>query len=157
MSAERELLRMEVKGFALDEVSKSPILLLHPTGEEAVMPIWIGPSEASAIALSLSGAEYERPLTHDLLARLLDGLGARHLRTVVTGLEGSTFQASMLLKERGDYLSVDCRPSDGIAVALRTGAEIFVERELFESQKQRLRPREEDEGEEPPDDPDEDA
>ncbi len=156
MSVEKELLRMEVKGFALDEVSKSPILLLHHEDGEAVMPIWIGPSEASAIALSLSGAEYERPLTHDLLARVLDGLAARHLHTVITGLEGSTFQANMLLKEQGDYLSIDCRPSDGIAVALRTGADIFVERELFDSQKQRLRPRGDGE-DEAPDDSDEDA
>ena len=149
MNADGDLLRMEVKGFALDEVSKSPILLLQPPEGEEVMPIWIGPNEASAIALSLSGAEYERPLTHDLLGRVIDGLGARHLRTVVTRLDGNTFHARILLEERGDYLSVDCRPSDGIAEALRTGAEILVERELFESQKQRLRPRESGGPEEP--------
>lgn len=142
MNSDADLLHMEVKGFALDEVSKSPILLLQPHEGNEVMPIWIGPSEASAIALSLSEAEYERPLTHDLLRLVLDGLAARHLRTVVTRLDGNTFHARILVEQRGDFLSVDCRPSDGIAVAMRTGADIFVTRELFDSQKQRLRSRE---------------
>lgn len=141
-NAERGSLRMEVKGFALDEDSKIPILLLQPPGREEVLPIWIGPGEASAIALTLSGAESARPLTHDLMLRLLEGLEAKLLRTDVTALEGNVFIGRLLIaqSQRGEYLAIDCRPSDGIALALRCGAEIHVDRALFESQKKRLGP-----------------
>ena len=142
MSAERRLLEVKVKGFALDEVSKSPIVLLQPEGSEDVMPIWIGPNEASSIALALSGAEYERPLTHDLLKLVLDGLEVDHQRTEITRLESNTFFARLLLRRDAEVIAVDCRPSDGIAIALRSGAEIMVDRGLFEAQKQRIRPRE---------------
>ncbi len=144
MSEESELLAVSVKGFALDEASKSPIVLLQPEGRDEVMPIWIGPSEASSIALSLSGAEYERPLTHDLLKLVLSGLEVRHQRTEITRLESNTFFARILLQKGSDYVSVDCRPSDGIALALRNEAEIYINRELFESQKQLIRPRDEE-------------
>ncbi|MBN2171906.1 MAG: bifunctional nuclease family protein [Candidatus Krumholzibacteriota bacterium] len=148
MDGEGAMLRVTVRGFALDEVSKSPIVLLQPVGREEVMPIWIGPSEASSIALSLSGEQYDRPLTHDLLRLVLDGLAVQHQRTEIVRLENNTFFARVLLRQRNDYVSVDCRPSDGIAVALRTRAEIFVDKELFEAQKQIIRPREEGELEE---------
>ncbi|MBM4117865.1 bifunctional nuclease family protein [bacterium] len=139
---ERGSLRMEVKGFALDEDSKIPILLLQPAGREEVLPIWIGPGEASAIALTLSGAESARPLTHDLMQRLLQGLEAKLLRTEVTALEGNVFLGRLLIAQpqRGEYLAIDCRPSDGIALALRCGAEIHVDKGLFEAQKKRLGP-----------------
>ncbi len=139
---QRSSLRMEVKGFALDEDSKIPILLLQPAGREEVLPIWIGPGEASAIALTLSGAESARPLTHDLMQRLLQGLEARLLRTEVTGIEGNVFLGRLLVaqSQRDEYLAIDCRPSDGIALALRCGAEIHVDRALFEAQKKRLGP-----------------
>ncbi|MCB1162102.1 MAG: bifunctional nuclease family protein [Candidatus Krumholzibacteriia bacterium] len=140
MSREHAGMRMEVKGFALDEDTKIPILLLQPPGRDEVLPIWIGPSEASAIALTLSGAEPQRPLTHDLIQRVLEGLDARLLRTEVTALEGNTFLGRLLLDRKGDFVAVDCRPSDGIALALRCGAEIYVPAELFEAQKKRLGP-----------------
>lgn len=148
VEGEGAMLRVTVRGFALDEVSKSPIVLLQPVGREEVMPIWIGPSEASSIALSLSGEQYDRPLTHDLLRLVLDGLTVQHQRTEIVRLENNTFFARILLRQRNDYVSVDCRPSDGIAIALRTQAEIFVDKELFEAQKQIIRPREEGESEE---------
>jgi hypothetical protein len=155
VSAERRLLEVKVKGFALDEVSKSPIVLLQPEGSEDVMPIWIGPNEASAIALALSGADVERPLTHDLLKLVLDGLEVSHQRTEITRLENNTFFARILLRHDAEILAVDCRPSDGIAVALRSGADILVDEELFDAQKQRIRSREEDKPEGEDDEEDE--
>ena len=136
MAEEPKLLPVQVKGFVLDKVSQSPIVLLQPEDTEEVMLIWIGPSEAHSIALLLSGAKYERPLTHDLLKLALDGLEAKHRRTEITHLENNTFFARVLLQKGSDFISIDCRPSDGIAMALRSEADIYVDRELFESQKQ---------------------
>jgi bifunctional DNase/RNase len=136
LAEEPKLLPVQVKGFVLDKASQSPIVLLQPEDTEEVMLIWIGPSEAHSIALLLSGAKYERPLTHDLLKLALDGLDARHRRTEITHLESNTFFARVLLQRGNDFISIDCRPSDGIAMALRSEADIFVDRELFESQKQ---------------------
>ena len=132
------MLKVLVKGFALDQVTKSPIILLEAQKLKGVLPIWIGPGEASAIAVSHTGTDYERPLPHDLLRLCLDGFGIKHLRTEITGLAGNTFHARMWLLRENEYVSLDCRPSDGIAVALRSKADIFVDKTLFESQKQMI-------------------
>jgi hypothetical protein len=144
MSDERDLLLVKVKGLALDGVNKSPIVLLHPEGSEEVMPIWIGRSEASAIAIPLSGASFDRPLTHDLVKLILDGLDVQHVRTEITHLEEDVFYARLLLRADKDFISVDCRPSDGVAIAMRSQAEIYVNRQLFESQKQIIRTQDEE-------------
>ncbi len=127
-----EMIEVKVSGLALDERSKSPVVILQEIGGTRVLPIWIGPSEASSIAMELAGKKFQRPLTHDLMKTLVDGLGGRVNKILITELEESTFFAKILLnRDEEEVVSVDARPSDSIALALRAKSPIFVDRNLF--------------------------
>ena len=124
--------QMEVAGLAVDSVSKAPVVVLKEVDGERAFPIWIGASEASAIATRLEGIELPRPLTHDLLAQTIARLGAKVIEIEVTALQGTTFLAVVRLLRGEERLELDSRPSDAIALALRTGADIYVAEAVIE-------------------------
>jgi hypothetical protein len=116
----------------LDRSSNTPVVILEEVGGERVLPIWIGPGEASAIAMQLADMEFSRPLTHDLLVAILNGLGGTLRKVIITRVEKNTYYAELLIHRNGEVISVDARPSDSIAVALRVDARIFAQDELLE-------------------------
>ena len=135
MSDSEDLIRMEVKGLMLDPSSQSPIVILRGENSRDFLPIWIGVFEAHAIAMKLEGAKPPRPMTHDLISNLMTKLGAEVERVVVSRLEESTFFAELHLRIEGEVRVLDSRPSDAIAIALRTQAPIFAASEVFDQAK----------------------
>ena len=138
-----ELVAMSIKGLMLDPVSNSPIVVLKDDEEKFFLPIWVGIFEANAIALQLENITTPRPMTHDLLRTLISELDATVSRIVINELRDSTFFAQIrLVTRRGgsdQLLEIDARPSDAIALALRTEAPIFVAQSVLE-QAQTLAP-----------------
>ena len=126
------LVEVKVQSLGLDRSSNSPVVILEEADGERVLPIWIGPAEASAIANQLAGMEYSRPLTHDLMVAVLNGLGGSLRKVIITREEKSTYYAELIIHRDGEVISVDARPSDSIAVALRVDARIFVQDDLLE-------------------------
>lgn len=127
------MLEVKLEGLALDMTTNTPVVILSPADREKVLPIWIGHAEAWAIAMELSGVGSKRPLTHDLMKRVIESLDAHVDRVEITELREQTFYAVVHLSHNGDDFEVDARPSDSIALALKTGAKIFVNAELFDS------------------------
>jgi len=124
---------MELLGIELERPPNIPCLLLREAdGEHRVLPIFIGGPEATAIALALEEVETPRPMTHDLMKDLLDELGARIERVVVTELRDSTFYADIVVSIAGAVRSVSARPSDAVALAVRYGAPVFAEEGVLE-------------------------
>ncbi len=123
-----------VSGLALDSANESPVVLLKELDGDRVLPVWIGPAEANAIAVKLADVESPRPLTHDLLKRVIDGAGLRLQRVVISEIRRHTFYAELVLEGEGSIVKIDARPSDSIALALRTGAPIFLSDELFQEE-----------------------
>lgn len=122
---------MTVGGVTLDPVTKTPVVLLKDEREEVTLPIWVGLLEATAMATELEGVKMSRPMTHDLLKRIVEEVGASVLRIVVTDLRENTFYAEIELMVGGRLHSLDARPSDAISLALRTGCPIFVSRDVI--------------------------
>lgn len=132
---------VEVKVGGLLPDPKNPgshILLLKVPGVARYLPIWIGPAEASSINMALRNQVFERPLTHDLLQHVIHGLGAEVARIVITTIEDSTFFARIMLERGEEVLSVDARPSDSVALAVRVKCPIFLTRSLLDSQRDHL-------------------
>ena len=121
-----DLVPMSIKGLMLDPVSNSPIVVLKDEDEKFFLPIWVGIFEANAIALQLENVATPRPMTHDLLRNLISELDAHVMRIVINDLRDSTFFAQIRLASGARTLEIDARPSDAIALALRTEAPIFV-------------------------------
>jgi bifunctional DNase/RNase len=126
------LVEVRVQSLALDRSSNTPVVILQELEGERVLPIWIGPGEASAIAMHLAEMEFSRPLTHDLLCSVLKGLGGTLEKVIITRVEKSTYYAELIVRRNGEVFSLDARPSDSIAVALRVAARIFAQDELLE-------------------------
>lgn len=126
------LVEVRVQSLELDRSSNTPVVILEEVGGHRVLPIWIGPGEASAIAMQLADMKFSRPLTHDLLVSLMGGLGGNLNRVLITRVKENTYFAEMVIHRNGDVISVDARPSDSIAVALRTRARIFASDELLD-------------------------
>jgi len=126
------LVEVRVKSLGLDRASNTPVVILEEMDGERVLPIWIGPGEASAIAMHLADMKFSRPLTHDLILDVLKGMGGRLSRVVITRVADSTYYAELVIQRSGGTVSVDARPSDSIAVALRTDARIFANDALLE-------------------------
>lgn len=126
------LVEVKVQSLGLDTATNSPLVILQEIGGERVLPIWIGPSEARAIAMRMAEMEFSRPLTHDLLASVLKGLGGALRKVIITRVQDSTYYAELIVQRNGDVISLDARPSDSIAVALRMDARIFAQEELLE-------------------------
>lgn len=126
------LVEMQVKGLMLDPVTSVPIVILKDSDGSRVLPIWVGPSEASAIALQIENIAPPRPMTHDLLRDVIAALGVTVSRVIVSELKGSTFYAFLELRQGGEAILVDARPSDALALAIRARAPIFVRSEVLE-------------------------
>ena len=126
------LVEMSIKGLMMDPVTNVPIVLLRDADNQRVLPIWVGPVEANAIALQIENVAPPRPMTHDLLRNLLTELGATLTRVLITDLRESTFYAYLELHRGGEVLLLDARPSDALALSLRTKAPIFVNAEVLE-------------------------
>ncbi|MCZ6550215.1 MAG: bifunctional nuclease family protein [candidate division NC10 bacterium] len=120
------LVQMTVRGIALDPITNMPIIILKDSEEKRALPIWVGIFEANAIALELEKIATPRPMTHDLIKNILDGLGATVQQIVVNDLKENTFFAVIEVNYNGNMLNIDARPSDAIALALRVNAPIFV-------------------------------
>jgi len=124
--------RMSIYGINLDLFSSSPIVILKVEDENRYLPIWIGQPEARSILMKLQNQEFSRPLTHDLAVNLVTELGGSMERVTVTELRDSTFFATISLVINGRTVEIDSRPSDAIALAVRSGAEIFAADEVIE-------------------------
>jgi bifunctional DNase/RNase len=125
------MLEVKVDGLALDMTTNSPVVILAPLNLNKVLPIWIGHSEAWAIAMELSGIGSKRPMTHDLLKMVIGILSATVEKVEITELKEQTFYALVTIKADGKTYAVDARPSDSIALALKAGAPIFADESLF--------------------------
>ena len=123
---------MVIYGVSFDLVGKQPIVLLKTTEGNKFLPIWIGHPEAAAILMKLQGASTPRPMTHDLLSDLLEQLDAKCERVSVTELRDNTFYAQITISVNGSTIDVDSRPSDAIALAVRTQAPIFAADDVIE-------------------------
>jgi hypothetical protein len=132
-------IKMEVKGLLVDPVTNMPMVILRGPddggAEPYVLPIWVGIFEANAIALQLEQIETPRPMTHDLLRSVIDQLGTAVVDVAVTDLRDATFYAVINLRRGEEVVSVDARPSDAIALALRAGAPIYVEQGVIDRAK----------------------
>jgi bifunctional DNase/RNase len=135
---------MEVVGVRIELPTNTPILLLRERDGARFLPIWIGTSEATAIALALEGVEPPRPMTHDLLKLVTESLGGNVDRVVVTDLRDGTFFADLVMRRDSDEVTVSARPSDAIALATRTASPVFAARAVLDEGGVELR----DEGQE---------
>ncbi len=127
------MIEVSVQSLAFDKTSNTPVVILKDLESDRVLPIWIGPGEASAIAMHIGGVAVQRPLTHDLLLSVLGGLGGTLQRVIITRVQNSTYFAELIIDRDGEVISVDARPSDSIAIALRAQARIFADEALLES------------------------
>jgi uncharacterized protein len=125
------LKEMKITGITVDPFTNTPIVLLKDLEEKEVLPIWIGLLEASSIATALENIQTPRPMTHDLVKSILESLGVKVVKIEVNDLRDNTYYALIHLEVDGRRLTIDSRPSDAIAIALRTGATIFVEESVI--------------------------
>jgi hypothetical protein len=126
-------IEMAIKGLMVDPITNMPIILLREVEGQRVLPIWVGVFEANAIALQVENVQTPRPMTHDLLKAVIDQLGGRVERIVVCELKENTFYATLHILSAKGLLEVDARPSDAIALALRSGARIFVDEAVIQN------------------------
>jgi len=123
---------MVIYGVSFDMVGKQPIVLLKTIDGNKFLPIWIGHPEAAAILMKLQGATTPRPMTHDLISEMINELDAQCTRVSVTELKDNTFYASITLRVNGQEIEIDSRPSDALAVAVRTSAPIFAAEDVIQ-------------------------
>jgi bifunctional DNase/RNase len=128
-------IEMSVKGLMIDPITNMPIVVLRDHDGQRILPIWVGVFEANAIALQMENVETPRPMTHDLLKKVIDGLGGVVERIVVCELRENTFYATIHLETSRGSVAIDARPSDSIALALRTRSKIFVEEAVIQSHR----------------------
>jgi bifunctional DNase/RNase len=127
--------RMGVKALIVDPIANMPVVILRDDAETNVLPIWVGLFEANAIALQMEGVTTPRPMTHDLLKNVIEKIQGDVVRVVINALEENTFYAQIHLRVADRELLIDSRPSDAIALALRTNAPVFVEEEVLEKSR----------------------
>jgi hypothetical protein len=128
-------IEMTIKGLMVDPITNMPIVILRDKDGDRVLPIWVGIFEANAIALQIENISTPRPMTHDLLRNVISDLKAAVQKIVVCDLQENTFYALIYLSLNGDTVALDARPSDAIALALRTRAPIFVEDTVIDNAK----------------------
>ena len=126
---------MKIRGLMMDPVTNMPIVILKDVNGNTVLPIWVGIYEANAIALEIEKVSTPRPMTHDLIKSLLLGLSTGIRKVVVSELKEDTFYALIWLERDGELISVDSRPSDALALALRLDCPIFVDDTVLKSSK----------------------
>ena len=128
-------IEMMIKGLMVDPITNMPIVILRDKEGQKVLPIWVGIFEANAIALQIENIATPRPMTHDLLRNVIQDLKASVQKIVVCDLQENTFYALIYLGLNGDTVAIDARPSDAIALALRTRAPIYVEETVIDNAK----------------------
>jgi hypothetical protein len=126
---------MKIRGLMMDPVTQMPIVILKDVNGNTILPIWVGIYEANAIALEIEKVATPRPMTHDLIRTLLHGLETNVRKVVVSELRDDTFYALIWLEKDGEVITVDSRPSDALALALRLDCPIFVEDAVLKSSK----------------------
>lgn len=133
---------MKIRGLMMDPMSNMPIVILKESTGSSILPIWVGVYEANAIALEIERVVTPRPMTHDLLKNVLVGLNATVHKIVVTGIKDDTFYAVIWIERDGKLVSIDSRPSDALALALRIDCPIFVDDEVLKTSKSQSNPKE---------------
>ncbi|MBI4462086.1 MAG: bifunctional nuclease family protein [Acidobacteria bacterium] len=128
-------IEMKIRGLMMDPVTNMPIVILKDVRGDSILPIWVGVYEANAIALEIEKVQTPRPMTHDLIKNVLLGLDVRVQKIVVNDLRDDTFYALIWLERNGQVITIDSRPSDALALALRTDAPIFVDEEVLKSSR----------------------
>ena len=128
-------LEVKIRGLMMDPMTNMPVVVLKETQGSGVLPIWVGVYEANAIALEIEKVQTPRPMTHDLLKNVLNGLNVHVQRVVVCDLKEDTFYALIWMERDGQLMSVDSRPSDALALALRLDCPIFVDDEVMKHSK----------------------
>lgn len=129
------LIEMKVTGLTIDPFTSMPIIILKDLKEKNALPIWVGLIEASAIATELENIKLSRPMTHDLIKNMLEQLGIKIIKVSVSELKDNTFYAHIILEKDGKEIDLDSRPSDAIALALRTKSPIFVEKKVIDKSR----------------------
>ena len=129
-------IEVSIRGLMLDPVTNMPIVVLKDIASDLVLPIWVGVFEANAIALELEKTPTPRPMTHDLLRNLARGLNAKVTKVVVSDLREDTFFATIWMQQENEQVTLDARPSDAIALALRWDCPIFVSRKVLSQSRQ---------------------
>lgn len=125
------MVKVEIEGVVLNLLNNSPVVILKSSGGK-VLPIVVGIFEAQAILLVLEEASFPRPLTHDLMKNIIESLGYKFVRLEISGVKDNVYYASMVVRSGEETKKIDCRPSDGIALALRFNAPVFAEEKLLE-------------------------
>src|SRR5580704_8868085 len=126
---------MKIRGLMMDPVTNMPIVVLKDVQGQAILPIWVGVYEANAIALEIEKVQTPRPMTHDLLKNVLLGLDVQVHKIVVNDLKDDTFYALIWVERDGQMMTIDSRPSDALALALRVDCPIFVDEEVLKNSK----------------------
>jgi len=128
-----KLVEVSIVGLIMDQISKSAVMVLKPLNAKKIIPIWIGVSEANAIALELESIPSPRPMTHDLIKRIMGNLEAVLTKVIITAIIENTYYAELHIEKAGHTQTIDCRPSDAVALALKNGAKIFVSNQVLET------------------------
>ncbi|MEI6613309.1 MAG: bifunctional nuclease family protein [Chrysiogenales bacterium] len=128
-----KLVEVSIVGLIMDQLSKSPVMVLKPLNDKKIIPIWIGISEANAIALELENIPSPRPMTYDLLKSIMGNLEAVLTKVIITAIIENTYYAELYIEKDGQTKTIDCRPSDAVALALKIGAKIYVSRQVLET------------------------
>jgi hypothetical protein len=129
------LIEMKVYALTVDPFTNAPIVILKDLEEKSALPVWIGSPEASAIASELESVEFSRPMTHDLIKKILTEFGAKVLKIQINDIRESVFYATIHLETPSGPITIDSRPSDAIALALRTEATIYVDTHVLDKSK----------------------
>jgi len=131
---------MKIRGLMMDPMTNMPVVILKEAAGSSILPIWVGVHEANAIALEIERVVTPRPMTHDLLKNVLVGLQAHVEKVVVTGIKDETFYALIWVNRDGGLVSIDSRPSDALALALRIDCPIFVEETVLKTSRANVAP-----------------
>lgn len=129
------LVQMKVTGLTIDPFTNMPIIILKDLEEKSALPIWIGLIEASSIATEIEKIKLSRPMTHDLIKTIFGEINMKVLRVEVSDLNDNTFYAKLCLEHEGKSMDIDCRPSDAIAIALRSDSPIYVDKKVIEKSR----------------------
>jgi len=128
-------IEVRIRGLMMDPATNMPIVVLKDVSSDTVMPIWVGIFEANAIAIEIEKMAAPRPMTHDLTRNLIHHMNAYLERVVITELRDDTFFALLWVRQDGDLMTIDARPSDAIALALRADCPIYVSEQVMQSAK----------------------
>jgi bifunctional DNase/RNase len=145
------MIEVRIASLGVDSRSNSPVIILRPLDEESgnnrILPIWIGTPEATSILLALEGAEPARPMTHDLMRNVIERLGYEVERVEITRVDEGTFYAVLVVRGEGRTYAIDARPSDSIALAVRVGAPLFVAEDVLDQAAVEAEPEVDEEAE----------